>query len=444
MRAQARFHGGWERPCSSGRIERVHGNRKARWKTMVATPSTSSTKRRLEAELDDEHVEDRLHEKRRDVEDKEELVEKYARSMRRNGQRRKTDAVVRDLRTLQSLGVPLEREQFNVALEAFANAKDVEKCEGLFRIMLQNEGVGVDERSCSTVIRCLGKAGNLNGAFELVDELEHKRVYEYPKSFQKPHIVGSMGLVSPRAVLDALLDACAEQGELMRARAVMRRMRSRMLGGFHGWKRKEFNLLIKAAARSRDPSAAFLAAGEMRTHGISPDACTYNTLLYAVSKGAGGYREGRALLVEMRSRAVLAKNHRLLPNALSYTCLLGCLTSDESMEDRFETLVQLEEEMCEDADLRLDAVARAAVIDACLALGRMDAGLGYLNKYVGWGRGVRGHAYMALMRSFAANKDVVKVRGLKERMLREAQGRVHKSQIKEAEKLLEGAAASMD
>lgn len=444
MRALARCARGWERPCSSGRIERHHANRKARLSFHWKTQASSSTKRQLESDLEDGEEYDGLHLKQEDVQDREHLLEKYLRSMRRNGQRRNTGGVVRDLRTIQSLGVELDKEHFKVALEAFANAKDAEKCEELFRLMLRKGGSGVDESSCTTVVRCLGKSGKLNSAFELVDELENKRVYDYPKSFQKAHILGSMGLASPRSVLDALLDACAEQGELMRARAVMRRMRSRMLGGFHGWKRREFNLLIKAAARSGDPTAAFLAAGEMRTHGISPDACTYNTLLHAVSRGAGGYREGRALLVEMRSRAVLAKNYRLLPDALSYTCLLACLISDKSMEDRFKILEQLEEEMCEDVELRLDAVARAAVIDACLALGRADAGLSYLNKYVGWGQSVRGHAYMALMRNFASNKDAEMVRYLKERMKKEAQGKIRRSQIEEAEKLLEEAAASMD
>ncbi|GBG75686.1 hypothetical protein CBR_g20311 [Chara braunii] len=333
------------------------------------------------------------------------------------GKRRQLDQVFSTLEEAKQNGKELNTIVMNAALEACIQCGDVDSAIGLYEEMIGPNGCGADTVTYGTLLKGLGEAGRLDDAFELLELMEAGNAPGQPQ-------VTDMHLRT-------LMNACAEAGDILRARGVLDR---------HQPNTMSYNMLIKGYARSDNPLEALVLRKEMRALGLPFQRLTYNSLILACVSG-GDILCAFHLLKEMKVDAYLTRNGRLLPDVITYTTLLKGVGRKGSVEE----LKALVDEMKTAPRVILDRVAYSAIVDAFIQVGSPKEALKIMTEMEEKAKEdpqlrPRVHVFLAVMRGFAEKGDVDQVRALQARMPRDAGGRVWPEHRAEADELLAEAA----
>eukprot|EP00245_Coleochaete_scutata_P003892 TRINITY_DN1591_c0_g1_i1.p1 TRINITY_DN1591_c0_g1~~TRINITY_DN1591_c0_g1_i1.p1 ORF type:complete len:715 (-),score=135.95 TRINITY_DN1591_c0_g1_i1:280-2424(-) len=308
----------------------------------------------------------------------------------------------------------------NAVMAACVHCDDIDRMLQVYDDMCKPGGVGVDTVTYGTLLKGLGQAGRLDDAFEVLESMEAGTAPGRPE-VTEVHI-------------NTLMNACAEAGEAMRARGILRRQTS--VDGTGGPPTTfSYNLLIKGYARSDNPLEALAVVDEMKARGLPLQRLTYNSLILACVRG-GDLEKATSFLEEMKAQARTFRTSRLLPDVVTYTTLLQGVAEEGDIRG----IRSLAAEMKEAPMCVLDRVAYSAIIDACITAQYPEEGLRILGEMETKAKDERelrprAHVYLALMRALAEKGDVGRVRSLAVRMQRDAAGRVWPEDLAEADEL---------
>ncbi|KAK1308272.1 Pentatricopeptide repeat-containing protein [Acorus calamus] len=230
-----------------------------------------------------------------------------------------------------------------IVLHSLCQMKLVREVDKMINRM-ERFGVVIDEQSLPVVVKLY------------VDE----GMIEKANGFYEKHCV-RVGGISPINYA-AIIDVYAEKGLWEEAEAVF-------LGKGDAIGREkhveEYNVLIKAYGKARMCDKAFALFGGMRSNGVWPDECTYNSLIQMASVCELPVK-ARGLLVEMREKAGFRPRYETFSAVIASHARMG-LVSDA---------VNVYEEMMR-SGVEPNEVVYGTLIDAFAEVGDVDGALLY-------------------------------------------------------------------
>jgi len=194
------------------------------------------------------------------------------------GRRRQLPQLLKELRAQQTRpGIKV----FNAAINACCQNGNVEAAYDLMYSMEAPGGPGTDVVTYGTLMKGLGQLGKVDDAWWLMERWENRIRRRLQRSNRFLTIPKSANLEVPLELLYSLMNACAEQGDVARAKATMFRFNGSFIAN-----ERVFNILLKACSRSTRPIRAAEILQEMVAANVAPTRLTYNLLMQAASKGA--------------------------------------------------------------------------------------------------------------------------------------------------------------
>lgn len=276
-----------------------------------------------------------------------------------------------------SRGVMPDPELAGVLLQCAVKAQRTRLTEELFE---KSRMAGDMERKHLTMIRALGKAGDLAGAEETFTRWRES------------------GASMTAQAYNVIMEACAQCGEPKRCLVYLEE--SRKNGCLDA---VSFNTAIKAHLMAGDFSGekkANALLSEMKEAGLRPNQVTYHELLNAAA--ARGPAGAWKLLEEIETAGVA-------PNGVTCAIMMKTLHSssrDIEVERALALLEQSKEPM--------DEVLLSTVVEALLRTGRSDRLAGVMERYAKGGGalgcgGLSAPAYGSLIKAYGQTRDVDRV-----------------------------------
>eukprot|EP00611_Tribonema_gayanum_P019672 TRINITY_DN344_c1_g1_i10.p1 TRINITY_DN344_c1_g1~~TRINITY_DN344_c1_g1_i10.p1 ORF type:complete len:609 (+),score=98.57 TRINITY_DN344_c1_g1_i10:26-1852(+) len=283
------------------------------------------------------------------------------------------------LRQLQGLGA-VAFHDYELAIHAQPKELPFKAMELLHE--MEREGFGWTQRACSTVLLAFGKAGRLNAALQLIDEMQQRNISPSGADYLILIVACDRGKNGMRAgdrggseqalgLLQRMQDkgpmpdirhygaamtVCATGGDLVNAANILQNMRNK------GIKPNEQNwaALLDAIGRAGQVTEMMAWYGEMCQTGEQPNVYTMTILLnHAGAAGELGIAEG--IWREMRDR-------QLEPNSYSYSAFINCYATAKQPDEAEEVLA----EMVQSATIKPDAITFTSVMKAYIEVERLD------------------------------------------------------------------------
>eukprot|EP00611_Tribonema_gayanum_P019676 TRINITY_DN344_c1_g1_i4.p1 TRINITY_DN344_c1_g1~~TRINITY_DN344_c1_g1_i4.p1 ORF type:complete len:607 (+),score=111.47 TRINITY_DN344_c1_g1_i4:26-1846(+) len=247
---------------------------------------------------------------------------------------------------------------------------------------MEREGFTWTQRACGTLLQACGKAGRLNAALQLIDEMQQRNISPSGADYLILIVACDRGKNGMRAgdrggseqalgLLQRMQDkgpmpdirhygaamtVCATGGDLVNAANILQNMRNK------GIKPNEQNwaALLDAIGRAGQVTEMMAWYGEMCQTGEQPNVYTMTILLnHAGAAGELGIAEG--IWREMRDR-------QLEPNSYSYSAFINCYATAKQPDEAEEVLA----EMVQSATIKPDAITFTSVMKAYIEVERLD------------------------------------------------------------------------
>ncbi|KAG5188156.1 hypothetical protein JKP88DRAFT_305458 [Tribonema minus] len=247
---------------------------------------------------------------------------------------------------------------------------------------MEREGFTWTQRACGTLLQACGKAGRLNAALQLIDEMQQRnispsgadhlilivacncgkngmRAGNRGGSEQALELLQRMqdkGPVPDIRHYGAAMTVCATGGDLVNAANILQNMRNK------GIKPNEQNwaALLDAIGRAGQVTEMMAWYGEMCQTGEQPNVYTM-TILLNHAGAAGELRIAEGIWREMRDR-------QLEPNVYSYCAFINCYATAKQPDKAEEVLA----EMVQSATIKPEAITFTSLMKAYIEMERLD------------------------------------------------------------------------
>ena len=211
---------------------------------------------------------------------------------------------------------------------------------------------------CTTMIKALGRAGKVEGAFNLLGYMVRNAI--------APNI----------RTVNTLLEACVKNGDMHSAQQLFATLKGERGEGFVQVLTPEseegvaiavkptevsFNIMVNGFARQKQPDKAFKMLLEMRKAKCKPDRITYTTLLKACV-ASGQMERAESLIEDMRQL-------ELQPDRFCYNTILQGLARQQQWEQALQVLKDMEVQ----DRVRPDLFSYSHAISACVRAGKVRA-----------------------------------------------------------------------
>jgi len=256
-----------------------------------------------------------------------------------------------------------------------------------FYLMTEAHDIKPDDLTFNTLIDACGKAGKLDKAFEMYNEMLERGLQPCPVTF------------------NALIDASGRLNRLSSAIELMEELRRRNLKPDN----YTYNTLISACCRNDDIGKAVQFLEEMPSDGVRPDAVTFNTLIDGWSRVAarGGFSRRQTATSGAWKIYEKMLEAKLVPSMITFTTLAKTCSFAQDCEG----VTRLVSEVRTNRPRDVEPASTSVLCKALIGCGFLDEARAFLDDMIDLapkGRGKDGRPIAAWSRIETAVSQALK------------------------------------